>query len=305
MEKMSCVDDEVSYSRHIQINPMLVSKLQERLDTNRVNLQPVVDKSFRNLNKKQQNVLIMQMLTKINNQILKFNVKKLFQIWAIYHPEDINCQIISQLMFKGSSSSTTTPTTTNTTTATITAAAAATTNNTHHYIDKIRLELLQKNRKIRKNNAAKRMLQRSPAGYNAALIGGEYCCMNNAYATMSVIEANGRTAGNRKYTAATTATTTTNNATSRTPTKRQRQDAFKIPAAVEYQLFRALDKRGVLSCAHLFDVSTYHVTDLPLLMCYTDYHIQKLIDICRKARTFPIHLLPVYLRRDVELLLRL
>lgn len=259
-------DDNDEPQSPITINRVVVEQLREQLETSRATEQAASTQQplLRQLKQKQQEAIIMRVFTKINNQILKLNVKKLFQIWSIYHPENVNCQIISQRLFKGASAD----------------------------LASIRQELLLKNQKTRKNNGmAKRALQKGPAGFNAALLGGEYCCLNNSYATMTVLD--GSTAA-----AASTAAV-------RSSTKRQRKDAFKIPPSANLQLFRSLDKRGLLNCARMFDASTYHITDLPLIMCYTEYHIDKLLEVCRRSRSFPVHLLPVFLREDAIRLLRM
>jgi hypothetical protein len=189
---------------------------------------------FRAMRKREQNALIMNMLTKINYQILKFNVKKLFQIWALYHPEDINCQIISQIMFK---------------------------KNSVCNINTIRKEIQVKNRKSKRSTRS----STNYARYENKISGG-------LYATLQVKHGERLTIG--------------------------------VPET-KLELFRALDNRGLLQCTKFFSTSIYRIKDLPPIMCYSDYHIDRLIETCRKSKSFPIHLLPVYLRKDANNLLRM
>lgn len=247
---------KINYGEHLTFNDTFVSYLRDTLKTlKKTNNHP--DVTFKSLRKKEQNSLIMRLLSQVNNQILKFNLKKLLQIWAIYHPEDANCQIIANMMFKKS---------------------------VKVDIESIKQELRSKNKKIRRNStlASKQTPNSSIENY--------FPYSSSAYAIMRVIEEKDVGAG-KKPTAL--------------KSKRRRQTFFHLSPMTNFELFRAIDSRGLLQCTKLFEQVPRHIQDLPLIMCYTDHHVEKLIEICQHSKTFPLHLLPVYLRKPFEMLMRL
>lgn len=219
--------------------PVVQNLLADTLNNQKKLIKDNAAVSFRAMRKREQNALIMNMLTKINFQILKFNVKKLFQIWALYHPEDVNSQVISQIMFK---------------------------KNANHDIETIRREIQMKNRKSKRSSTGKN------ARYANKINGG-------LYATLHVkSNENAKSSSNAAAVAA---------------------------AETRLQLFRALDNRGLLQCSKFFSTAIYRIKDLPLIMCYSDYHVERLIETCRRSKSFPLHLLPVHLRKDANNLLRM
>lgn len=249
---------QIDYGQHLTFNDAFVSYLRDALQVLRKsNNQPEV--TFKSLRKKEQNSLIMKLLSRVNNQILKFNLKKLLQIWAIYHPEDTNCQIIANMMFKKSGKVD---------------------------IETIKQELRSKNKKIRRNSTinSKRFSNSTSEAY--------FPYSASAYAVMRVVEEKDLGVTAKK-----------SNVSGKY--KRRHQSFFQIPPMANLQLFRAIDSRGILHCTKLFDQVPHHIRDLPLIMCYTDHHIEKLIEICQHSKSFPFHLLPVYLRKPFEMLMRL
>lgn len=281
----------------------------------RQNDKPV--QTFRTLRKKQQNSIVMGLLSRVDNQILKYNVKKMFQIWALYHNEDVNCQIISQMMLK---------------------------KNVESDINVIRAELRAKNQKVRKHTATQNLIRSTNSTYEqtrgnvrnsqnpfvgASMFSADYC-FKNSYATLNYAAESGEVGNWRSRENAERESDTVGSRgvdghsedgdggddcggqfgdTAEPPakkcrTRRVQTERLRLPSAAENQLFRAIDNRGLLQCSKYFDVTVYRVHDLPLIMCYTDHHIEQLINICRTSRTFPIHLLPRYLRADIELLLK-
>jgi hypothetical protein len=241
----------------IALEPPVKKLLADALNNQRKQNRHDSSTPFRALRKREQNAMIMAMLTKINYQILKFNVKKLFQIWALYHPEDTNCAIIAQIMFKKSA---------------------------NQDINTIRKELQAKNRKSKKGYP--KNMGANYAKYEQKISGG-------LYATLQVRPPSSCGGGG-------------GNNTGEQDRERSRPTvlAYGSPE-LKLRLFRALDNRGLLQCAKFFSTTVYKIRDLPLIMCYTDYHIDQLIDVCRRSKQFPLHLLPVYLRKDAQNLLRM
>nr|WQF02810.1 MAG: hypothetical protein [Apis mellifra filamentous-like virus] len=62
---------------------------------------------FFGLTKKQKLLYLTRLLNRLNSQIVKFNVKKLFQMWAVYHREDRVVAGLLDIFFKNPSRSVT------------------------------------------------------------------------------------------------------------------------------------------------------------------------------------------------------
>lgn len=260
------------YNSHVRINGQLQKLLRDTLIYQCQQIEPT-EVSFRSLRKKEQNALVMGLLTRINNQILKFNVKSLFLIWALYHPEDANCQIVARIIFKKS---------------------------TVIDVNAVKRELWLKNGKVRRHSTAGVAAAAASGAAAASTVAASMasCSANNSdtiltHNTRSLSYATLHMADTRKPAMATVLG------------KRVRKRApFCLSAWSNLQLFRAIDSRILGQCSRFFGAPSYRVKDLPVILCYTQYHIDQLVDICKKSRTFPLHLLPTYLRDDVGRLLR-
>lgn len=275
--------DGEEYNKHVRINDQLQGLLRDTLIYQCRQVEPT-EVSFRSMRKKEQNAVVMGLLTRINNQILKFNVKSLFLVWALYHPEDANSQIIARIIFKKS---------------------------TVIDVNSVKRELWMKNAKLRRN---------STAGVAAAAASGAAAAAAAAASLVSCTADRPTLATHPSpWPKSTTLTHNTRSlsyatlhvADTRKPAmdsvlgKRVRKLApFCLSTWTNLQLFRAIDSRILGHCSRFFDAPSYRVKDLPVILCYTQYHIDRLIDICKTSRTFPTHLLPSYLRDDVERLLR-
>lgn len=228
--------------------------------------------------------MIMNVFGRINSQILKFNVKKFLQMWSLYHPEDVNCQIIVHVMFKKAAKCD---------------------------IDTIRRELRMKNSKSRATSAKNSC---------TSVWNGKNCRVrwpknnrNNAGTGMNELK--------HFYYVNYGGWQTTNDSeeeTRRRTTGEQREEPPEcreqsvieetrkcISDETQFALLRCLDNRGILECSQLFDTNIRYVKDLPLIMCYTDYHIEQLIKICQTAKKFPISVLPRNIQKDTLRLLRM
>lgn len=249
-------------AERVPLSQPLIEMLREKLEeqhspddscsVSSYDIEPAINKKqqFQTLLKKQQTTQVMDMLSLIKNQIVKFNVKKLFHLWAIYHPEDTNGQIVSQTIFK---------------------------KNNHRQVNKIYEELLQKNQKLRSNVRLTRTL--------------------NISLQNTVDETTEKTTHQRRPRQTAT-------------TSMQKSTSFPICSVTtktaSLQLLRLLDNTGFSrNWLRLIDWNAYHAKKLPIIMCYTEYHINELIRICRTANRFPLYLLPSYLHKSVKELLRL
>lgn len=297
MEARKSVVVKSMRNKRLRVEQPLSSLLKESLNSLRRRNQsrePV----FRSMRKREQNAIIMSMLTRINFQILKFNVKKLFQIWALYHPEDVNCQIIAQVMFKKTAKCD---------------------------IETIRRELQAKNSKIKKNSSSSSSSSKCNSSSSVGSSGGFRGFRGVAAATIAAAAAaasatfarlkrEGAYLEGLSFGSSTAAATGGLYATMMpaTTVDHHESPARTVRAAVDplspntkFNLFRCVDNRGLLQCSKLFDANIYHVKDLPLILCYTDYHIDQLIKICQTSKNFPIDLLPRYLQKQTAQLLKL
>lgn len=201
---------------------------------------------FRNLLTKHQRRRLMRILNRVNQQILRFNIKKLFQLWALYHPEDVNAQIVSQLIRKQTGGGCTVS------------------------VNELRDELCAKNHKAPRS--ATELTKETAAIMNSRLFRGEFCS-RGAFADV-------------------------------TTTDRRR----RLSADRNLWLMRLVNVKSLDRCYQFFDdqyhgAPCYHVSDLPIIKCYTEHHVDRLIEICRTATAFPLYLLPRELRAEVHALL--
>lgn len=81
----------------------LNQKLANQENISRVKVNDTAEKSassFMKLTKKMKLLYLVNTLNKLKNQIVKYNVKKLFQIWHLYHREDKIVSAIVGILFK-------------------------------------------------------------------------------------------------------------------------------------------------------------------------------------------------------------
>lgn len=60
----------------------------------------VREKTFTRLTKKMKTLYVLNVINRLRNQTVKFNVKKLFQIWLVYHRDDHIVKSICDIVFK-------------------------------------------------------------------------------------------------------------------------------------------------------------------------------------------------------------